>query len=263
MKEIEEERIVAFVDILGFERLIERMNEGESWLFGHLKNTLQLIEKTIEKMYSKHPGLDKRIRPHIEATAFSDSVVISGHPESDFPVLFTVGSLAAFQLKRGILCRGGIAMGQMYHKRDILFGKALIDAYKIETNIAGYPRIVVQDEIADGLCKRDNGNSINYRSSAMLKRDMDGSWFLNTLMPPLADISATKKEDLPKAKEKHFRELRKRITEGLEKAALQDPQGLSILNKYRWLANQFNTSLPEELRNGIPIIEIGINLHHS
>lgn len=47
----------------------------------------------------------------------------------------------------GILCRGGVAVGDCFHDRNIIFGPALVDAYVLES-AADTPRIAVSDEVA-------------------------------------------------------------------------------------------------------------------
>lgn len=47
----------------------------------------------------------------------------------------------------GILCRGGVAVGDCYHGPSMIFGPALVEAYLLE-NTAHTPRIAVSDEIA-------------------------------------------------------------------------------------------------------------------
>jgi len=46
-------------------------------------------------------------------------------------------------ISKGVLFRGGITTGKLIHTEEgILFGQGLIDAYKLETNAARFPRIL-------------------------------------------------------------------------------------------------------------------------
>lgn len=47
----------------------------------------------------------------------------------------------------GILCRGGVAVGDCFHGQNMIFGPALVEAYLLEST-AVTPRIAVSDEIA-------------------------------------------------------------------------------------------------------------------
>ena len=46
----------------------------------------------------------------------------------------------------GILCRGGVAVGDCFHSHNMIFGPALVEAYLLESR-AVTPRIAVSDEI--------------------------------------------------------------------------------------------------------------------
>jgi hypothetical protein len=46
----------------------------------------------------------------------------------------------------GILCRGGVAVGDCFHSQNMIFGPALVEAYLLECT-AVTPRIAVSDEI--------------------------------------------------------------------------------------------------------------------
>src|SRR5207245_1212687 len=82
-------------------------------------------------------------------TAFSDSVVISeGGRFGMSGVIAIVRALAGELLKRGILCRGGIAQGRTYHANGIVFGEGMVRAYDLERDVAKTARIVIAHEVA-------------------------------------------------------------------------------------------------------------------
>lgn len=182
-------RIVAFIDIIGFSDLIERMFGAEPELFRILLGALE-----IAKSFADEPDPE-----NVQAiTAFSDSVVISigGPPSFGMSgILATVHVLTGQLLKRGILCRGGIHEGRTYHSEGIVFGEGLLRAYDLEKNVANTPRIVIADHLAPSihflvddpipLLKRDptDGklflNAFNYfwkRTDIMEARIVDGCW---------------------------------------------------------------------------------------
>src|SRR6266852_1899277 len=115
------ERFVAFIDILGFRDLIGRMFGDEPALF---KTVLDALEHS--KWMAEAPD-PENVRA---VTAFSDSVVISeGGRFGMAGVIATVRAFAGELLKRGILCRGGIARGRTYHANGIVFGEGMVRAY--------------------------------------------------------------------------------------------------------------------------------------
>ena len=54
----------------------------------------------------------------------------------------------------GYAVRGGIAKGDLVHRGSIIYGPALNVAYRIEKEIAIYPRVIVDKELAQQLPDR-------------------------------------------------------------------------------------------------------------
>jgi hypothetical protein len=88
----------------------------------------------------------------MEPRNFSD-LILRITPLGEGPIQFRTAMmnecliLAAIQyelfLSSGILLRGGMCIGDLYYEKDIVFGPALVKAYELETNLAVFPRIVV------------------------------------------------------------------------------------------------------------------------
>jgi hypothetical protein len=133
-----EERFVAFVDILGFKDLVNRMHD-EPRLYLMVRNALDSIDaqaRRIDKFRLRmrqrrtaakksHGGIFLMSPPRLEMTAFSDCYLIS----EKFPawhVVAAVQALAAKFLEQGILSRGAIVHGLAYHRKGIAFGPAIL-----------------------------------------------------------------------------------------------------------------------------------------
>lgn len=174
-QEAYEKRVVLFLDILGFKELIKKGREIE------LLDVLSIPQDLV----GKYPfdGSTK-----MEITAFSDSIVVSELVESDFNIRRMVGYasyLFTKFLEKKILIRGGIALGNLHHKDGIVFGPALVEAYKLESELAFYPRIAVTDEIArstlSGILEHHNEFAAIFLGC--LRRDFDGVIHVNTFGP--------------------------------------------------------------------------------
>ena len=77
-------------------------------------------------------------------SAFSDSIIITTD-ETDqglMHLLQHVGKIGFRLARLGMLYRGGIANGLVYHDAQQVFGPAVLDAYEIEQQ-ANFPRIVL------------------------------------------------------------------------------------------------------------------------
>ena len=88
-----------------------------------------------------------------KATMFSDSIILSCELDNwdDFTIF--AESLAELQsglLEHGILLRGGVELGDLYHEDMYIFGEGLLAAYFLE-NEAVVPRILVGEKLIEEL----------------------------------------------------------------------------------------------------------------
>jgi hypothetical protein len=97
-------------------------------------------------------NLTRPAEPPLRMTYFSDnigaSVVIEGldTTQQQRAVCQVLRLLAGIQVSYlrefAILCRGGVAIGQCFHNENVLFGPALVEAYRLEQTASG-PRIAL------------------------------------------------------------------------------------------------------------------------
>jgi hypothetical protein len=215
-----ERRVLAFLDILGFRSLIEDGREAE----------LLLILKRIQREFAEADVDPNRF---VAETAFSDSFVVSMKvDESGFPATALVAYVIFHicgMLSNGILVRGGIAVGDAYHRNGIVFGPAMNEAYKIENELAIYPRVVLSDAVLEMLEKESiesklERGQLKQRMAALSLRDFDGMYFANFL-GPLDDVKAN---GLSK------RQVVQRVVDEGKKKFSKQPRQLA---KYLWLEN--------------------------
>lgn len=136
-KAVYEKRIVAFVDILGFKTIIE-----DSVCDTSLRR--KVLEAT-EIIHSRREGQIEGT----QVTTFSDSAVISYPLNMRNALFYTIIDIIHLQLElgnKGIMLRGGIAIGDVYHDDDIVFGPAMNEAYFLESKVAKFPRVVIRKE---------------------------------------------------------------------------------------------------------------------
>lgn len=113
------ERIVAFLDILGFGALVRQLDSDPS-LHSGLHRALSKIR------VFKHSSLQQATaQSDLELSVFSDSIVISGTADNLHGVIFSAIHLQANLLEMGILVRGGISSGRTVHADDILYGEGM------------------------------------------------------------------------------------------------------------------------------------------
>lgn len=133
-----ERRVVAFYDLLGWRAEIASAgNDPEK--IGRLRRMLLLYSRLL-----------KDIEGPVVVSTFSDNVVISTIPDKEATPVFldTIATLQLHATAKGFLMRGGIAVGNLIHDTEVVFGPALNRAYELESTVANYPRIVVDDDVA-------------------------------------------------------------------------------------------------------------------
>lgn len=129
----------------------------------------------------------------IEVTArwFTDNAVIAAL-DTDWRQELSLGAIAlicsAMQLElvaHRRFCRGGIAAGLFHVSELFAYGRPLIDAYRLESQTAVYPRIVFSEGLKRRMTDEDDSTS---SLAAVVSVDFDGVAFVNYL-GLLTDVS--------------------------------------------------------------------------
>ena len=142
-------------------------------------------------------GVFKR-QEEMRIKIFSDNILIAlklnpKDPERDYKiaVLFTtVANIYNEILHYGYLMRGAIVEGEFFQNDIIVYGKALVEAVKLEEG-AGVPRILVRTQISE-----------DYRNYYLMQ-DEDGELFLNVFQQCEAFDDVTFKSNLLKMLKTH------------------------------------------------------------
>jgi hypothetical protein len=70
------DRVVAFIDVLGFTDVVKRACNGDSSSLAQVRNALQSI--WTQQLWTRRGMMDmKQLTPEAQATAFSDNIVLS------------------------------------------------------------------------------------------------------------------------------------------------------------------------------------------
>lgn len=170
-------RYVAFLDILGFTKLVEDGNDLKIYSALH---EFEIEKGFCDKIKEKNPKFNK------EVSVFSDSIIIS-YPELNeikkvdnlIHIINDVSYLQNILLEKEITMRGGIAKGELYHDDYKCFGKALLEAEKVEKT-AIYPRVVIDNAIITEALENNNKDSLI--DSLFLCND--GLWYVDYLINP-------------------------------------------------------------------------------
>ena len=251
-----EDRYCLFLDILGFQsHIIETAANKESsksqMTFPQLKSALEQISKGVH--YREKIEVSGRWKPSSrQVTQFSDSVIISylkneANGNGVSSILMDVHNLQLKLVTKGILLRGAVTSGLLYHDEDFVFGPALNDAVELE-RLANYPRVILDGEILDEAGLRSSQSPhISRTISSMAKEDFDGLYYVDYFDVHPDDFDEDW-SDLSYYLEK-LRELIK---------ALANKKSLSIKVKHSWLRTKFNLMAKPFMKSGFK--ELGI--HH-
>ena len=201
-----EDCFVAFLDILGFKnKVLDSKNNADT-----LKKIVQSL-KIVNAIPSggKDVISDSKIQQtiQIQSRSFSDSMVFflkeNKENSNNIAQLFFVIRYLQDQLwQNGICLRGGITRGKMYwadQKDNITVGLGLIEACKLESKLAIYPRIVVSDKLYKYVKKKSIpsdifGTSEGTDLTEFISQDKDGIHFLDLLNPGITRATDEKLE---------------------------------------------------------------------
>ena len=139
---------VAFLDIMGFANFVKN-------------NTAEHALKYLSNFTIVNNVFDS-LTPNISSTVFSDTIAIYTPTLDDLredttrylSFLRYIGALQYQSVTApnlyGMPLRGAITKGEFYsNNKDILFGKAWVEAYYLEKEKAIYPRVIIKKEAHD------------------------------------------------------------------------------------------------------------------
>lgn len=188
-----EPRIICFLDILGFSEFINHYDKDITSTF--LQDIQESFALAREHLLDNRNIYNKEAIEHLEYQTFSDNVCISipyFDNENDFLSNFNILSiyvrgLQMIMMSKGFFMRGGISIGSYYADDNIIFSKGLINAYKLESEKAIYPRILVDKVIIEKI--------LNYRESQIdyfgLKQAVIFDWENQAFLNPFGLINSS------------------------------------------------------------------------
>lgn len=158
---------VAFLDILGFSNMVKSDFESSPQNKTYLNKLFQIYNYTSK--------IDKS-NLDLNVMQFSDSIVLSVPYSDEFfsPFISVIAKYQYDLFCKGILCRGGIAYGKHFFQEGFLFSNGLIEAYKIESETAKHPRIVVSNDLIQLIYKTGEIDDNVY-----LIKENDGLFFVD------------------------------------------------------------------------------------
>ncbi|MES3150880.1 hypothetical protein [Sphingomonas faeni] len=222
---------MTFLDILGFADLVHEAPAAE------VDHILDLIAKTAGlPLDAEGSGTT--------ALQFSDSVIrarVVGSESIYDALLEEIQELATAQwmlIGAGVLIRGGTTVGNVSMADRRAFGPAFVRAYRLESTLAGSPRIVIDPSVIADLSAHIRSRPVAERRTLIgdlrdhIRQGDDGVWFVDF-------INSARVVNGSEVVLKALVEIREFIVAEARKYNSSP----SVLPKYLWLVRYLNQTL--------------------
>jgi hypothetical protein len=231
-----QQSVVAFVDILGYKKLIKnaQVSRNSESLLRRLHCALMESREHVDPKYAN--VFHKSRKPDFSAIrGFSDNIVI-GYPTQFFgkeELIEVFRELSRFQLKLvidGFFVRGGISIGDLYMDDIVVHGPALIEAVEAEKNLAWYPRIMLAESARKAVDEQLHYYPLKDEETPFiryLRKDADGQYYVDYLNAVFA-TEYFSKNDLKKHRTK------------IEDNLKEHQSDVETLCRYLWVAQYHN-----------------------
>lgn len=143
------DKFVAYVDVLGFKNLVAAAEDGSGIALPELLDLLTLLGRGTERArFEQHGPTTCPQAPHIErnldfqVTQISDCVIVSSEvsPAGAINLVSHCWGAVIELLSRGIMCRGYIKRGRMYHTDAQVIGSGYQQAFAAESQVSAFAR---------------------------------------------------------------------------------------------------------------------------
>jgi len=178
------ESIITYMDIIGFKELLK-------------KESAEAIEYIL-RSFQDASSPDKWETEYKEktVTTFSDHIVMSLPIESKlnhispygvlWDAIWFAAWLQGYMIQKNTIFRGGITCGDICHTDSVVFGQGLVEAYKLESSVARFPRVIISPKLLLRLEKDKKLRAFQHSTEVekqyvrdYIKQAEDGSWFID------------------------------------------------------------------------------------
>ena len=144
-----QEKFIGFVDVLGFKKLVEAAEKGTGQPLSELMELLKTLGSPEDAIQFKKYGpttcpqstyLQRDL--NFKLTQFSDCVIVSSEvsPAGAINLVSHCWKAVISLLQKGIMCRGYITKGLVYHTDTQVIGSGYQEAYSKESNVTAFKR---------------------------------------------------------------------------------------------------------------------------
>lgn len=265
--------VVAYLDILNFKEVVDnRLPDRIIQIFDEINKIINELRDHSEGDHTIYTSLPESFRNGIvpKISVYSDSILITSgdNPEgqdrvTEYWLLISIIRRLQFSLlKEGLLLRGAITFGDIFHdivgdrnKIDLFFGPAFLEAYALENRVK-MPTVLVDASSLEEHIKsvpqgreshEDFRNYINFQTVSW--------WYQTPIFIRSINTSKDLQKNIPKdlhdyffVNQFHDRQLRSQYKEHIKKIikSAQNAEGCvsdeKIRNKLNWIISFYNKS---------------------
>jgi hypothetical protein len=184
---------VLFLDFLGFASAVEQWDDPRMERLIRVLAGIAEAQSSFDVRGEAQQDGSYKIASPAEITTFSDNIVVSypavlGDSADPVTTMLAPGwaQMVRQQMQRitaeivragldvGLLARGGLSRGRLYHQGRVLAGEAMVDAYRLERYVAKQARVAVSPRIADNegvFVDADGTRCLDYFTDLMLSAE--------------------------------------------------------------------------------------------
>lgn len=179
---------ILYIDLLGTKNNLTKDKENE-----YIEKIKAIYNETNQRLKLIYKEVYKNIK--IKFKIFSDNVVFAIEKfdkeeelQKSFKQDIIIELATYFQLlalEKEILTRGAITIGPFIMDKLMISGSGLVRAYELESKVAIFPRIIIDNEIAMHFIVS------NYISKC-INRDNDGIFYINIFQEMYNNVNSSK-----------------------------------------------------------------------
>lgn len=183
-----ENKFVSFIDIIGFKKLIERSETGDGKALPSIISMLEKFGETDKQEFYQIYGPEvcpgaARINKHLDfkITQISDCLVVSSEvsPAGLVNLLNYCHRAISRMMAEGLMCRGYVTSGPLYHTNHQVIGTAYQKAFEMEHEVKAFSTgpndlrtpFVVLDAVVDEFIKNCSDKCVQEIISRITKHD--------------------------------------------------------------------------------------------
>lgn len=229
--------IVLFLDVLGYSYIVTscKHSQDENYYLDKIHGLMSSLSNYIEEWNSNIDRQGNTLNlSRFKSLLFSDNILFFAPYEDEIDMsnlymnlLYGLSTFLVQYAKEDLFFRGGIAKGNLFYdeKLHFVFGSGLVKAYSLESNVAKYPRIAIDQEL--------NPSDI----LVGIVQDEEKTWYLDYLSLGHSLICF---QNQPQQNYEHFLSCLGEQKNAIVNAIKKYKNDEKILCKYQWLAEYHN-----------------------